>query len=195
MKSLTNTQMNELHVLASLAITAAVKENTVLNWKQLQLLASDVSEELKYLAGAFVTLKSNRVLRGCIGYILPIKPLYQTIMENGVNAALRDIRFAPVSFNELDELEVEISVLTPPTPIADYTELRLGIDGVILDKDNHSAVFLPEVAIEQGWNREQTLHYLNQKAGLPYGAWQKDATLRVFSSQKYSAPIYLRTFK
>lgn len=183
--------MNELHTLASLAITTAVKANAVLTWKQLQLLVPNVADELKPPAGAFVTLKKNAALRGCIGYILPIKSLYQAVMENAINAALHDTRFTPVRSNELTELEVEVSVLTLPTPIAAYTDFCLGVDGIILDKDGRSAVFLPEVAPEQGWNREQTLHYLTRKAGLPDGTWKFGATLRTFRSQKYSAPIHL----
>jgi len=185
-------QMLELHTLASLAVETAVREGAALTWKQLEALVPTVQAKLEQPAGTFVTLKKFGDLRGCIGYILPIKPLYQAVMENGVNAAMRDTRFTPVQINELIQLEIEVSVLTVPEKISSYSQFRVGMDGIIMDKDRRSAVFLPEVAKEQGWNREQTLTYLSRKAGLPDDAWREGAMFRTFRSQKYSAPIKLK---
>lgn len=189
--SLSDEHLTLLHNLASLAIKMAVHEQVSVPWKQLQHLAPNVPLALQQPAGAFVTIKIADVLRGCIGYILPTKPVYQAVMENGVNAALRDSRFRPVSLSELPSLEVEVSVLSPPRPIASYTMFHVGQEGIILHKHGCSAVFLPEVAVEQGWNREQTLDNLCRKAGLPKDAWRIDAKLQTFSSQKYSAIIQL----
>jgi AmmeMemoRadiSam system protein A len=186
-------QMIELHMLASVAIETAVRENSVLTWKQLHaLVLKPVSTRLEQPSGAFVTLKKFDDLRGCIGYIMPIKPLYQAVMENGVNAALQDTRFPAVQSNELSRLDVEISVLTTPEQISSYNQFHVGVDGIIMDKNRRSAVFLPEVAKEQGWNREQTLTFLSRKAGLPENAWRDGAVFRTFRSQKYSAPIRLK---
>lgn len=139
-------------------------------------------------SGAFVTLKSNGRLRGCIGYIAPIEPMDRAVLENGFNAAGNDRRFRPVRPTELPGLEVEVSVLTPPRPIASYRDFEVGKQGIILTKDGRSAVFLPEVATEQGWTREQTLGRLSLKAGLPSDAWKDGASFEVFESQTYTAP-------
>lgn len=183
-------QMIELHSLASLAIETTVNKGIALTWKQLHLLVPTVLHTtLKQSAGTFVTLKKLGNLRGCIGYIFPVKPLYQAVMENGVNAAMRDTRFAPVQPDELTQLKVEVSVLTVPTTIPSYTYFSPGLDGIIMNKGHYSAVFLPEVAFEQGWSREQTFTHLSRKAGLPDDAWQEGATFQTFRSQQYTSPI------
>ena len=89
---------------------------------------------------------------------------------------------------ELKDLEVEVSVLTPPRPIASWEEFRVGEHGIILSKGGRRAVFLPEVAVEQGWTREETLSHLARKAGLPADAWREGASFAVFTSTKFGAP-------
>ena len=143
---------------------------------------------LKEPAGAFVTLKRHGELRGCIGYIEPREPLYLAVLANGDNAARRDPRFNPVEPAELDGLEIEVSVLTPPRPIESWQAFKVGEQGIVLSKAGRRAVFLPEVATEQGWTREETLSQLSLKAGLPANAWQEGASFEVFESTKYSAP-------
>jgi hypothetical protein len=186
---LSQPQLLLLHALASQAVETAVQGDDPTAEERLRTLIRQVPAELERPSGAFVTLKEQGALRGCIGYILPIKPLHQTVVENGMNAALRDFRFLPVRPEELPKLEVEVSVLSPPRPIASYQAFQVGEEGIILDKDGRSAVFLPEVATEQGWDREQTLDHLARKAGLPEDAWRQGASFRVFRSQKYAAPI------
>jgi AmmeMemoRadiSam system protein A len=139
-------------------------------------------------AGAFVTLKKGGELRGCIGYIQPHRPLYQAVLQNGANAARNDHRFQPVAAEELDDLIIEVSVLTLPQKIDSYQEFEVGKQGIVLTKAGRKAVFLPEVAVEQGWNREQTLTNLSRKAGLPASAWREGASFQVFENQKFSAP-------
>ncbi len=123
--------------------------------------------------GVFVTLHKQGQLRGCIGYIEPIKPLAQAISDNALNAAVQDFRFSPVTVKELPEIDIEISVLTPPEEIAGPEEFITGKHGIIIRKGLRSAVFLPQVAPEQGWTREETLNHLSQKAGLAANEWQK----------------------
>lgn len=141
-------------------------------------------QSLKQSRGAFVTLKRGEDLRGCIGYIEPIKPLYEAVVENAVNAALRDHRFRPITPAEIEGLELEVSVLSPVKPIDSYQGFIVGEHGVTLSKSGHRAVFLPNVATEQGWNREQTLTQLALKAGLPGDAWRENARFEVFTAQK-----------
>ena len=169
-----------MHDLAVGAVDLAARGGDEAAVQRLNRLLERMPSELEVRSGAFVTLKKNGELRGCIGYILPRKPLYRAVAENGINAATRDRRFLPLRPDELDGLEVEVSVLSPPSPIASHDEFQVGEEGIILEKGGHSAVFLPEVAVEQGWDREQTLSRLAGKAGLPEDAWKEGAALKVF---------------
>ncbi len=139
-------------------------------------------DTLKTNAGAFVTLNKNHNLRGCIGYIMPVKPLYLTVIENAVNACSRDYRFPPVSPAELKDIHIEISVLSPPVEVESYNDIIIGEHGVILKKEGHQAVFLPQVAPEQGWDLATTLTHLSTKAGLPPDGWKKNASFEVFTA-------------
>ena len=146
-----------------------------------------ITDTLKEERGVFVTIhKAQHELRGCIGYILPMLPLWQAVMENARNAAFRDPRFSPLGKNELDDIEIEISALSVPEKIKDVTEFRVGIDGIILKKGYHQAVFLPQVAPEQGWDAETTLKYLSMKAGLSPDAWHEGATFETFQAEVFS---------
>ena len=136
--------------------------------------------------GAFVTLHKNGVLRGCIGYIEPIAPLFKSIMDNAESAALRDRRFKAVTSSELEEIEIEISVLTKPVAIDSYQKIELGTHGIILKKSWHRAVYLPQVATEQGWNRDEMLGHLCRKAGLSETAWKDGASFYTFQAQVFS---------
>lgn len=145
-----------------------------------------ISPRLEEPRGAFVTLKKNGKLRGCIGYIQPVESLYKTVQENAVNAATRDTRFAPVKPKELEQIEIEISALTPPERISSAEEIILGKHGIILEKGGHRAVFLPQVAPEQGWNLEETLRHLSHKAGLSPDTWQDpDTRFSVFTAEVF----------
>jgi len=135
--------------------------------------------------GVFVTVHKGENLRGCIGYIEPITSCVEAVRDNAVSACARDPRFPPVQKKELDEISIEISVLTPPVPIASWKEIHLGTHGIILEKSHHRSVFLPQVAPEQGWDLETTLMYLSLKAGLPADGW-KDARFKVFEAQVFN---------
>jgi len=141
-----------------------------------------LTDKLKVPMATFVTLKINGMLRGCIGSLMPMAPLYESVHDNAVNAAMKDHRFRPVSVLELPQLDVHISVLSPIVPINGIDEFKLGEHGIILEKGFGRAVYLPEVAPEQGWTVEETLSSLSQKAGLPADAWRSGAKFKVFSS-------------
>jgi AmmeMemoRadiSam system protein B/AmmeMemoRadiSam system protein A len=140
------------------------------------------SEAMKQTQAAFVTLNKNKQLRGCIGEILPTQPLYKSVMANAVNAAVNDWRFSPVKITECNDITIEISALTTPKPVASYKDIRIRTDGVILRKAGKSAVFLPQVAPEQGWSLEETLDNLSLKAGLSSDAWKDGAAFQVFQA-------------
>jgi len=146
-----------------------------------------ITDALRIPRATFVTLHENGMLRGCIGSLSPESPLYMSVHENAVNAALRDPRFPPVIPRDLPLLRVDVSVLSPIVPIAGPAEFRIGEHGIIMEKGFHRAVYLPEVAPEQGWTVEETLDSLSAKAGLPTGAWRTGASFSVFSSVVLSA--------
>jgi AmmeMemoRadiSam system protein A len=133
--------------------------------------------KLKMELGAFVTLKIKNDLRGCIGYIIGQKPLYETIVEAAKQAAFGDPRFMPLSKDEFSIVEIEISVLSPFKPIENYDEIEVGKHGLLLDEGGR-AVLLPQVATEQNYNRTEFLTALCHKAGL-YGDYWKERMLKI----------------
>jgi len=177
-----------LHRLAALGVGQAVLGPSAERNAGIEAILENLPRRLQKPSGAFVTLKRDGQLRGCIGYIQPRKSLVQSVMENSVNAARNDRRFRPVGPSELADLEVEVSVLSPPRRIDSYDEFLVGEHGVILRKEGCQAVLLPEVAVEQGWTREDTLAHLARKAGLYEDSWRDGATFEVFTSIKYAAP-------
>ncbi|MCI0494351.1 AmmeMemoRadiSam system protein B [candidate division KSB1 bacterium] len=141
---------------------------------------------LKEKRGAFVTLTKKGALRGCIGYIQGIKPLEETIIEMAQAAAFRDPRFQPVTLDELDDLEIEISVLTPIQEISDVDEIVVGKHGLIIERGGYSGLLLPQVATDYGWDRDTFLEHTCQKAGLAPDAWKKSGTIiKVFSADVF----------
>ncbi len=142
---------------------------------------------LKETQAAFVTLHKEGELRGCIGHILPVEPLYLSIRNNAISAATQDPRFPPVTSDELQDLEIEISVLEVPRRIFDVGEIVMGEHGVILKREGRSGVFLPKVATETGWTKERFLSELcSQKAGLRGDCWKDPATeVYIFGTQDF----------
>ena len=152
-----------------------------------EALRTDPPQAVLSKMGAFVTLndRTTGALRGCIGEILPCRPLAEAVAARAVDAALHDPRFAPVTARDLDTLRVEVSALTPPRRVASWRDIVLGRDGMTLEKGNAFAVFLPQVAPEQGWDLPTTLSYLAQKAGLPANAWREGATFETFQAEVF----------
>lgn len=147
------------------------------------LFTARAPEATKKVMACFVTLKLNGNLRGCIGEIEPFRPLYQSVAARAVDAAFRDSRFPQLTAVELPRLEIEISALTPAQPVASYREIVIGKHGMTLSQNGRSAVFLPQVAPEQGWDLPETLTFLARKAGLPPDAWRApDARFTVFEA-------------
>jgi hypothetical protein len=146
------------------------------------------AQKLRTPTGVFVTLTEGGDLRGCIGHIIAQAPLVDAVIDNAVNAAFDDPRFSPVIASEIDRLHIEISVLTPLRAIAGPQEIVVGRDGVLLERGGRRAVFLPQVAPEQGWDRDTMLDHLSMKAGLPRGAWREGARFQVFQAFVFGEP-------
>ncbi|MDP2831279.1 MAG: AmmeMemoRadiSam system protein B [Candidatus Omnitrophota bacterium] len=154
--------------------------------KKLPVNESDLV--LNQKMGAFVTLKQHDDLRGCIGNIIGSQPLYLTVRDMAIEAAVDDPRFQALSLSELKDVQIEISVLSPLEKVLSAEKIELGKHGVLVRRGNQSGVFLPQVAAETGWSKEEFLNNLcSQKAGLPANAWKdKDTQLYIFSAEVFS---------
>ena len=142
---------------------------------------------MRKVMGAFVTLHTaSGALRGCIGEIAPYRPLYEAVTARACDAAFRDPRFFSLRGSEFGSIRLEISALTPPEPIDDWRKIEIGRHGMTVTKNGRSAVFLPQVAPEQGWTLEQTLSQLCLKAGLHPDDFRSGATFTVFEAIVFS---------
>ncbi|OGW41487.1 MAG: hypothetical protein A2Y97_08635 [Nitrospirae bacterium RBG_13_39_12] len=138
--------------------------------------------KLKAEGAVFVTIKTNGNLRGCIGHIQPVMPLYQSVIRNAVAACSSDPRFAPMKKEELKDIDVEVSVLSPLIPLKNVKNIQIGKHGLFIVKGSHTGLLLPQVATEFGWDRDTFLKQVCAKAGLPGDAW-KDAELYTFTAE------------
>jgi len=178
---LTKEQKKFLLETAKQTMSAFVKDKKVLD-------VSSSDPRLSAQEGAFVTITKHGQLRGCIGHIIGDQPLLQTVRDMAVAAASQDPRFPPVKPEELNDLDLEISVLSKPQKISDPNSIQLGTHGVIVSQGFNKGVFLPQVAAETGWNLDQFMSELcSQKAGLPPDCW-KDAktTVEIFTADVFS---------
>lgn len=133
--------------------------------------------------GAFVTLKAGSSLRGCIGSITASRPLVQTVREMAAAAAFDDPRFPPLSREEWPSVRIEISVLSPFERVTDVSRISVGTHGIMIRQGRRSGLLLPQVAGEQGWDRQEFLAHTCRKAGLPADAWKSpDASIEIFSA-------------
>ncbi len=131
----------------------------------------------KDLYGIFVTLTKDGNLRGCIGYIRGYEPLVDSIRKMAKEAAFHDYRFGPVRKDEFDKLHIEISILSPMQKITSINEIQIGRDGLMITRQNHSGLLLPQVPVEQNWDLKTYLEHLCLKAGLPTNAYALPGTI------------------
>ncbi len=153
---------------------------------EMMAIPSVENKKLGENRGAFVTLKVDNQLRGCIGYPLPVKPLIETVVEMAVAAGTQDYRFEPLTLEELPRTKIEISVLTLPQPIDDISKIEVGKHGIIVSKGFHKGLLLPQVPLEYNWDRETFLQHGCLKAGLDEDEWKKGARIEIFSAQVFS---------
>lgn len=143
------------------------------------------SKGLNLESGCFVTIKQQKQLRGCIGNFVSDRPLYKLVQEMAVSAATRDPRFYPMKTNDLEDFELEISVLSPLSKAASIEEIQVGIHGIYIVKGSYRGVLLPQVATDYGWDRDEFLRHTCIKAGLPENAWQGECDIYIFSAQVF----------
>ncbi len=143
----------------------------------------EVSDNLKKFGAAFVTLEKRGELRGCIGHTSAVEPLYKTVSTCAIQAAVSDRRFTPVEFDELKDIHIEISVLTPMQIVESWDEIEVGRDGLMIFKGNNRGLLLPQVAVDYNWDRITFLEQTCAKAGLPREAYKAaDAVVYKFQA-------------
>lgn len=140
---------------------------------------------LEWPCGAFVTIHSRGLLRGCLGRIETKEPLGETVRQLGASVADSDPRFEPVTPNELGQIDIEISVLTPEREVGSISDVEPGRHGVIIELGFKRGLLLPQVAIEQAWDAEAFVSHTCCKAGLPPDAWRHGARIFVFEAQVF----------
>ena len=136
------------------------------------------------LRGAFTTIYFRGLLRGCVGYVLPVTSLYRTVAETARAAAFEDTRFSPVTLDEAAALEVSLSILSPLKAIKPE-EVEIGIHGLVVAYGGRRGLLLPQVPVEHRWDRVTFVEQTCQKAGLPRDAWQNGATLEGFTAEVF----------
>jgi AmmeMemoRadiSam system protein B/AmmeMemoRadiSam system protein A len=175
--SLSQKEKEALLKIAKESVYNAVKE------RKLYQCSSGGLQALEQDRGAFVTLKEKGRLRGCIGYIAPMKPLCLTVRDVAAAAALEDPRFRPVEFRELPQLEYEVSVLSPLRRVTDIKQIKVGEHGLVMRRGDKEGLLLPQVPVEEHWNRTTFLEQTCVKAGLPTDAWKDpDTDIFMFSA-------------
>jgi AmmeMemoRadiSam system protein A len=148
------------------------------------------SERLAESRGAFTTLHLAGKLRGCVGYVYPVKSLYRTVAETAVAAAFNDTRFLPVSAEEAPRLAVEVSVLSPIVPIAPE-DIEVGRHGLVVTLGSRRGLLLPQVAVEYNWDARTFLEETCHKAGLPPDAWERGAVVEAFTAEVFHEEGFL----
>jgi AmmeMemoRadiSam system protein A len=177
---LSETQRKQLLTLARESISAA------LNGARPEVNAADFDESLRRPAGAFVTLTEDEELRGCIGSIEAVAPLYLAVVQSAISAAFRDPRFNPLRPEELSRVHLEISVMGPIEKVTDVNDIQVGRDGLIISRGRNAGLLLPQVATDYNWDRETFLDQTCVKAGLPRNAWREPGT----TIEKFSAEVF-----
>jgi hypothetical protein len=184
-KYLNRDEEKELIRLSRHVLTSFVNKGTS-TFADRELKGFKLTAAVKQELGVFVTLKEHGNLRGCIGYITGMMPLYQGVIENTMNAAANDPRFSPVKAGELKDISIEISVMTPLEKVNSLDEIKVGRDGLVLKNGYSSGVFLPQVPVEQNWDKTTYLEELGLKAGLDKKAYKASGTVLY----KFSAQVF-----
>jgi uncharacterized protein len=182
-----NSQPDEFSVEERSLLLRLAHDAIAATFEQREISIIPPSTHLAEPRGAFTTLYYRGALRGCVGYVLPVTSLYRTVAETARGAAFDDSRFAPVTREEARELQVSLSVLSPPQPIqADQVEV--GLHGLLLSLGPFRGLLLPQVAVEHAWDRTTFLEQTCRKAGLPVNAWQTGAEIEAFTAEIFADP-------
>ena len=179
-QNISNSDGKILVKMARTVVTKYLTNNT-------KILDHDFKEKFSFNAGVFVTINDKSGLRGCIGYPLAVKKLSDALTDAAISASTDDPRFPSIRQNELNDLVFEVTVLTSPEEISTSSpdeiiqEIKIGRDGLIIEKDSQSGLLLPQVPVEYNWSVVDFLNHTCHKAGLPNGSWKdKDTKISKF---------------
>ncbi|MDO8640686.1 MAG: TIGR00296 family protein [Nitrosarchaeum sp.] len=179
MKDYNNLSKDDGHILvktARMIVTEYLKNGTKAK------LEKEFTDNFSFKSGVFVTLNTTLGLRGCIGYPLPDKSLFNALEDAAISAATKDPRFPAVKSKELDSITFEVTILTPPKKVIvskpeEYlSKIKVGRDGLIVKHGFYSGLLLPQVPVEYGWNEKEFLEYTCEKAGLSKNYWKNSET-------------------
>ena len=160
-----------------------IKKRLLPNTDSISIDKSKLDQSL----GAFVSLHIDKDLKGCIGYIVGFQPLHKTIEELAIAAAFNDTRFNPLSVDELDKVDIEISILSEPSEIKDISQIVVGKHGLIISSGAYRGLLLPQVAVEQGWDKEEFFYHACLKAGMnPKFVEKENCLIQVFEAEVFS---------
>lgn len=134
--------------------------------------------------GVFTSLYLHNELRGCVGFVLPLNPVYRAVAETARAAAFEDARFTPVTRAEAPHLQIELSILSPPKAIV-AEEIEIGRHGLLISMAGSRGLLLPQVPVERNWDRVTFLEQTCRKAGLPSDSWQKGAGIEAFTAEVF----------
>ncbi len=185
-----NVERNLLNDFHKATLLSMARLTILNNLKPDSVLIPDYPEsEFQSKQGAFVTLYIDGQLRGCIGLVESDIPLKDLVCEMAFQSAFNDSRFSPVTIDEFDKIDIKISVLTPEKS-ANPDDIKIGRDGVTIKKDGKSALFLPNVAVDNNWSKEEMFEHLCMKANLPRDGWKSSASFSTFESIDFSEGDY-----
>lgn len=150
--------------------------------EKLEISLDPPSTHLAEPRGAFTSLYLHGGLRGCVGYVLPVNSVFRAVADTARAAAFEDSRFYPVTLEEARDLQIELSILSPPTP-TDPDAVEVGRHGLLISMGGHRGLLLPQVPVEHHWDRATFLEQTCRKAGLPHDAWQHGARVETFTAE------------
>lgn len=180
---LTEEEKREILKLARLAIRSIFERSQ----KEELEKQKRIVERIGVSGGVFVTLTKNKELRGCIGYILPIKPFSNLLVDAAISSATKDPRFDPLEKEEIDQVEIEVSILSEPKKIESISEIEVGKHGLIVRRGPFQGLLLPQVAVEHNWDKITFLQYTCIKAGLsPNDYKDKETEIFIFTAEVFS---------
>lgn len=167
------------------ALLTIARESISSAFEHRELSLIPPSPHLAQLRAAFTTIYLRGELRGCVGYVFPVASLYRTVADTARAAALEDSRFWPISRDEVPDLQISLSILSPIEPIKPE-RIEIGRHGLLISQLGRRGLLLPQVPVEHGWNQETFLAQTCLKAGLPADAWRKGATIEAFTAEVFS---------
>lgn len=178
----TDIQQNEFSSEERCVLLKLAREAILSTFDNREISLQSPSSHLAESRGVFTTIHLHGALHGCVGFVFPVNSLYRNVAETARSAAFEDTRFSPITREEAPALEISLSILSPLSPIAPE-EIETGRHGLLITQAGHRGLLLPQVPVEQGWDRIAFLEQTCRKAGLPLDAWKNEASIEAFTAE------------